>query len=141
MGLGVRVEQANEDTDASENYTPQLTVTKSGRNVQKPSQFKPAAEASPTSAGRQRRSYRRGPEFTLCVKCQRGHSPASNMIVFCDGCNSAYHQWCHDPLIPKEVVEITEKEWFCGKCLHAKEMEALKMEDRVAAPELTDDEV
>ena len=65
----------------------------------------------------------------------------NNMIVFCDGCNTAYHQWCHDPQIPKEVVEIAEMEWVCGKCMNARETEKWRMEDMVSGEDLTADEV
>ncbi|OJJ47576.1 hypothetical protein ASPZODRAFT_15027 [Penicilliopsis zonata CBS 506.65] len=38
------------------------------------------------------------------------------MIVFCDGCNRAWHQLCHDPHIANEVIWLKEKEWFCKEC-------------------------
>lgn len=52
----------------------------------------------------------------MCRNCGRGHSPASNAIVFCDGCNGAWHQFCHDPLIGAEVVREVEREWVCSGC-------------------------
>ncbi|EKG20099.1 Zinc finger FYVE/PHD-type protein [Macrophomina phaseolina MS6] len=42
------------------------------------------------------------------------------MIVFCDGCNIGYHQYCHHPPIDREVVQVAEKEWFCGSCAASK---------------------
>lgn len=42
------------------------------------------------------------------------------MIVFCDGCNSGYHQYCHHPPIEREVVQVAEKEWFCAACAASK---------------------
>lgn len=42
------------------------------------------------------------------------------MIVFCDGCNTPYHQYCHDPPIADEVVKVEEKEWFCSECIAAR---------------------
>lgn len=39
------------------------------------------------------------------------------MIVFCDGCNTPYHQYCHDPPIGEDVVKVEEKEWFCSDCM------------------------
>ncbi|KAL5358009.1 hypothetical protein BJX96DRAFT_145760 [Aspergillus floccosus] len=50
------------------------------------------------------------------MHCQRGHSPLSNAIVFCDECNRAWHQLCHDPPIAAEVVTVQEKEWHCREC-------------------------
>lgn len=50
------------------------------------------------------------------MHCQRGHSPTSNVIVFCDQCNRAWHQLCHDPPIETEFVTVKEKEWHCREC-------------------------
>lgn len=52
----------------------------------------------------------------MCKNCGRGHSPESNAIVFCDGCNAGWHQFCHDPVIGGEVVREREREWVCGGC-------------------------
>lgn len=86
--------------------------TKSGRKVHRPTQFDPAAR-TPT---RRRGPYRRFHDSRICRICQRGHSPQSNMIVFCDGCNIPYHQLCHDPPIDDLVIAITDTEWFCREC-------------------------
>lgn len=86
--------------------------TKSGRKVHRPTQFDPAAR-TPT---RRRGPYRRFHDSRICRICQRGHSPQSNMIVFCDGCNIPYHQLCHDPPIDDFVIAITDTEWFCREC-------------------------
>jgi hypothetical protein len=52
----------------------------------------------------------------VCKKCLRGTSPASNMIVFCDGCNTPYHRYCHHPPIDQKVIDDLDKEWFCKGC-------------------------
>ena len=52
----------------------------------------------------------------MCRNCGRGHSPPSNAIVFCDGCNGPWHQFCHDPPIEGEVVRVEEREWVCAGC-------------------------
>lgn len=62
------------------------------------------------------------------------------MIVFCDGCNTPWHQHCHDPPIGSEVVQVQEKEWFCSACTGMKE-EGFNLEGRVAGQDLTVDEV
>ncbi|KAL2003370.1 hypothetical protein VTN02DRAFT_4106 [Thermoascus thermophilus] len=123
-------------SDESSDVTPVATQTKSGRQIHRPSLFvpdaAPAATPKPktnspdrsegaavgtTSARKRRRVYRKGKETNVnCVHCQRGHSPSSNAIVFCDECNRAWHQFCHDPPIEKEVIAIKEMEWFCGEC-------------------------
>jgi PHD-finger len=100
--------------DSNEN-TQLPTRTKSGRNVNRPAPFVPVI-SSPTSH-KKKRAYRRNPENAVCKACERGHSPMNNAIVFCDGCGSAYHQYCHNPPIEKDVVQIAEKEWFCLACV------------------------
>ena len=72
----------------------------------------------------------------MCKNCGRGHSPGSNAIVFCDGCNGAWHQFCHDPPIEGEVVRVEEREWVCGACeggRREREREMGELEGRVRA--------
>jgi hypothetical protein len=71
-----------------------------------------------TSSGKKRTHYSkvRTAEQALCKKCTRMHSPASNQMVFCDGCNEGWHQMCHDPWIDDDVVRDTNKAWFCATC-------------------------
>ena len=110
-------EDADEgDSDDSEVYTPIATMTKSGRSVQKPESFVPPPPASPTTHKRKRTTYRRNPESAVCKVCLRGTSPASNMIVFCDDCNTPYHRYCHHPPIDQSVIDEVDKEWYCKQC-------------------------
>ena len=51
------------------------------------------------------------------------------MIVFCDGCNTPYHQYCHDPPISSEVIAILDKEWFCIECVKSKEPSPVKEDE------------
>jgi hypothetical protein len=83
--------------------------------VQKPTSFVPPPP-SPTNPTKKKRPYRRNPESAVCKVCLRGTSPASNMIVFCDGCNTPYHQFCHHPPIHQAVVDEVDKEWYCKQC-------------------------
>ena len=79
-------------------------------------------DASTSSAQRRKARYRRPPgAAAVCKNCQRGHSPSSNVIVFCDGCNKPWHQYCHDPPIRGQMEQIHEKEWFCADCTVLKE--------------------
>lgn len=100
----------------SETYAP--TTTKSGRNVQKPTSFVPPPQPSPPTmpSFKKKRTYRRNPESAVCKICLRGVSPASNMIVFCDGCNVPYHRYCHQPPIDQSVIDEFDKEWYCKQC-------------------------
>lgn len=119
-----------DDSDASEAYTPVQTQTKSGRQVTKPAQFTPALP-SPASGTKRKRVYNKKPETILCKVCSRATSVGGNMIVFCDGCNTPYHQYCHDPPIGKDVVQIVDKAWFCTPCIQKKD--ASKAEPTQAA--------
>ncbi|KAK8248081.1 hypothetical protein HDK77DRAFT_217825 [Phyllosticta capitalensis] len=133
--------ESEDDSDISSSYIPLPTKTKSGRNVTKPTQFTPVIP-TPSTAPRKKRVVTKQPrETSVCKICQRGHSPSCNMIVFCDGCNSGYHQYCHQPPIEKEVVQVAEKEWFCGKCADTRRNNAISDAIQlVAGPELTREE-
>ncbi|KAK7943338.1 uncharacterized protein PG986_012451 [Apiospora aurea] len=100
-----------------------LTMTKSGRQVQKPIQFTPAQAAA---ASKKKHYGKRTPEQALCKVCTRGLSPASNQIVFCDGCNVCWHQLCHDPYIDDEFVSDESRSWFCRGCSAKKEKQLAK---------------
>ncbi len=88
-------------------------LTLSGRQVNKPAQFIPAAYEHPP---KRRAPSRKSDEHVLCKKCGRGHSPETNMIVFCDGCNDGWHQQCHDPPVSEEAVKDEKAAWFCLEC-------------------------
>jgi len=107
-GLG-----GDSDSDGSGSATNMPTQTKSGRQISRPAQFDPAASATPV---RKRGPNKRIQEQALCKRCGRGHSPQSNMIVFCDGCNLGWHQMCHGPVITDEIVKDETQEWFCHDC-------------------------
>lgn len=108
----------DDDSSGSEIFTPTALTTKSGRNIQKPTAFVPPPQPSPTAvpAYKKKRTFRRNPESAVCKICLRGVSPASNMIVFCDGCNTPYHRYCHQPPIDQSVIDEVDKEWFCKQC-------------------------
>jgi hypothetical protein len=121
-GRGGKRKRADDDegddgaSSDSETYAP--TTTKSGRNVQKPTTFVPEPQPSPQPmpSFKKKRVYRRNPESAVCKTCLRGVSPASNMIVFCDGCNVPYHRYCHQPPIDQSVIDEVDKEWYCKQC-------------------------
>ncbi|KAF2814963.1 uncharacterized protein BDZ99DRAFT_408512 [Mytilinidion resinicola] len=129
-------DDSENDSDISSSYTPLPTQTKSGRNVNKPTQFVPTLP-SPSTGTKRRRPNKKSAEAALCKVCHRGTSPTNNMIVFCDGCNTAYHQYCHDPPIEMEVVQITEKEWLCSPCTRSKQSAVEGMDGLVAGEYLT----
>lgn len=93
-----------------------LILTKSGRHIQKPTTYNPAEMESQGGKKRVHYSKVRTTEQALCKKCTRMHSPASNQMVFCDGCNEGWHQMCHEPWIDDAVVRDTNKAWYCAAC-------------------------
>ncbi|KAL8645474.1 MAG: hypothetical protein Q9210_006686, partial [Variospora velana] len=148
-------EKDKDDSDVSEVITPLPTQTRSGRKIiqanpvvidldpkpppsQQPSatvtavEPQPAAAAAAGSRGRGKKRASRPGEASVCKNCGRGHSPASNMIVFCDGCNEPWHQHCHDPPIPRDVIRVEEREWFCADCLVLRD-ERAHVEGKVSA--------
>jgi hypothetical protein len=60
--------------------------------------------------------YGRRRENHVCKVCQRSNSPKTNQIVFCDECNTPYHQLCHFPPIDRLVVDVPDAQWFCKDC-------------------------
>ncbi|KAH8650017.1 hypothetical protein BX600DRAFT_105130 [Xylariales sp. PMI_506] len=99
------------------------TTTKSGRHILKPAQFTPTTAA----ASAKRKHYgKRTSEQALCKVCTRGLSPISNQIVFCDGCNSCWHQLCHEPYIDDELLNDESRSWFCRGCQAKKEKHLAK---------------
>ncbi|KAK4103451.1 hypothetical protein N658DRAFT_421047 [Parathielavia hyrcaniae] len=100
-----------------------LTMTKSGRQVLKPTAYNPAAmDAASRRARAPPHHYgKRTAEQALCRRCSRMHSPAANQIVFCDGCNDGWHQRCHDPWVADDVVRDEGRAWFCRACAAKRE--------------------
>ncbi|KAF2271800.1 uncharacterized protein EI97DRAFT_437487 [Westerdykella ornata] len=110
---------SDDDSDISSSYTPLPTRTKSGRSVNKPVSFVPTLPEP--SQGVKRRKSAKAILAAQCTVCHRGSDPSNNRIVFCDSCSNPYHQYCHDPPIDNEVVDVLEKEWLCGPCERSKQ--------------------
>ncbi|KAI0188410.1 hypothetical protein F4808DRAFT_454213 [Astrocystis sublimbata] len=116
------------DSDGESKEQAPATKTKSGRQVQKPTQFTP----TDTPNSQKRKHYgKRTVEQALCKVCTRGLSPPMNQIVFCDGCNFCWHQMCHDPYIDDDFVSDEGRSWFCSRCL-AKREKALARKNKLA---------
>lgn len=133
---GEDIIRAGDSSSDESDVAPTATQTKSGRQVNRPSLYVPPS-ASPTvakdssnsleasdttqrqaAAVRKRKRVYRKPKDGIvnCIHCQRGHSPQSNAIVFCDECNGPWHQLCHDPPIDSQVVTVKERQWVCREC-------------------------
>lgn len=104
------IEEDSDDDDLSR----ETTKTKSGRKIQKPSQYNPSAKTPSKKRGTP--GKKAVVDSLFCKVCDRGHSPRSNLIVFCDGCNTPYHQLCHIPVIDNLLITLPDAEWFCAKC-------------------------
>lgn len=152
-------EDEKDDSDVSEIITPLPTQSRSGRKITHANTFSPividleekrkpsvsaknikptitiAESPEPTSRKGRKRASKPG-EASVCKNCGRGHSPATNMIVFCDGCNGPWHQFCHDPPISQDVISVEEREWFCADCQIQREEKA-HVEGKVSAPTLS----
>lgn len=114
-------------SEDEENTTPAAfpAVTQSGRKVVRPSQFvpEPVAKAGKGKGAQGKGQKGKGKKVKdeMCMRCGRGHSPKTNMIVFCDGCDRGWHQMCHDPMIRDEVVREEGTEWYCSECTEKRE--------------------
>lgn len=89
-------------------------TSRTGRVIKAPKAFTPPPTSVPTK--KRKGGSRKKEANIVCIHCNRGHSPATNAIVFCDGCNNTWHQKCHDPPIDNQIVLVKDMEWHCGKC-------------------------
>ena len=119
---------------SSEEFIPENTQTRSGRQALKPSTFVPSSTSTPvakrprlSSAGPsnprpaalakiKRKTYRGREHAALCEHCLRGYGPLGNVIVFCDACNKCWHQRCHEPQVSEAIIKDTKAEWYCSDC-------------------------
>lgn len=106
------------------------TTTKSGRHILKPDTYDPAAE---DNIKKRNQLGKRTTEQALCKKCTRMHSPATNQMVFCDGCNDPWHQRCHDPWIEDGVIKDPTLNWYCAVCTAKRER--LQPKKKVVVPQ------
>jgi hypothetical protein len=135
------VKKENDGNDESDDAINLPKVTKSGRAVHRPSQFVPVLPSPTATSGMKRKRTKRNLENAVCKSCERGHSPNNNAIVFCDGCGTPYHQYCHTPPIEKEFIEIQEKEWLCSKCSKTTEDLPLDLQNLVSGENKSEEEV
>lgn len=105
-------------TAVSSTASTPLTTTKSGRQIQKPETYNPV-QMDLVSSASTRRTYQT-PESktaaTPCKACGRIADTKTNLIVFCDGCNYAWHQNCHTPNIDDSFINEMAKAWHCVGC-------------------------
>ncbi|KAL8289681.1 hypothetical protein RB600_004920 [Gaeumannomyces tritici] len=123
-GSGAAAAAGTASASASASSTP-LTTTKSGRQVQRPETYNPVAMELASGSGHKRRrdthhssggKQPRTAEQALCRLCSRLAFTKANQMVFCDGCNDAWHQGCHEPRIDDSFVSDAKKQWHCSAC-------------------------
>ncbi|KAJ1558502.1 hypothetical protein HK096_011331 [Nowakowskiella sp. JEL0078] len=115
-----------------------VTVSRSGRRVVKPKDHMLIQTTTGKKRGRAAQkglsgSYSYGqrgptsssskntmlldPSHVFCARCCAGDSDEANdAIVLCDGCDTPYHQRCHDPQIADHLVQDEKEKWFCSNC-------------------------
>jgi PHD-finger len=91
----------------------------------------PAASKPPLYKPAPKKVKRTPGQYAVCKNCSRGPSPASNAIVFCDGCNTPWHQHCHEPPIKQEFLLEVDRDWFCADCVLLRE-HSVMLEGKVA---------
>ncbi|KAL8969353.1 MAG: hypothetical protein Q9197_004388 [Variospora fuerteventurae] len=97
-----------------------------------PSPSRPGTVSKANAEGRKRpkRRYTRSRDI-VCKLCDKPDSRVGNQIVFCDRCNTPWHQACHQPSIPEDVIEVEEAEWFCANCLAQNQNPAAGLTDDI----------
>ncbi|KAK2063544.1 PHD-finger domain-containing protein [Colletotrichum caudatum] len=61
----------------------------------------------------------------VCLICSKPDSKAGNLIMFCDGCDKAYHQKCY------KVLKVPRGDWYCNECLDQKKWRAAAADEAV----------
>ncbi|KAL9011729.1 MAG: hypothetical protein Q9173_003450 [Seirophora scorigena] len=131
------IRQSGSDLGKADSKNMQMSIRK--KNVPKHREVDGAPAASPKTPGtvpkanaegrkRPKRRYTRSRDI-VCKLCDKPDSRVGNQIVFCDRCNTPWHQACHQPSIPEEVIEVEEAEWFCANCLAQKQDPAAGLTD------------
>jgi len=135
------VENDKQDVTMADEDVTSPNATRSGRLVTKPEVFEQPTPVtgqkrkrdsnvsssllSPTTASKPNKSgssssnsskKKKKVDHDVCKICLRPHSPVTNMIVFCDGCDQGYHRFCHRPTIPQVVIDEPDMEWRCSDC-------------------------
>lgn len=135
---GIKSEGNDEESDGA---IEMPKITKSGRAVNRPLQFVPVMPSPSAPSTKKKRKTKKNPENALCKSCERGHSPNNNAIVFCDGCSTPYHQFCHTPPIEKKFIEDVDKEWLCIECAKPAEFQEFDLQNLVSGQLLSNEEV
>ena len=84
-------------------------VPRAGR----PSKAKGALEINPDElAAADDHWAKAGHDDASCCECAKEFSHSKNKIIFCSGCDFAFHRMCHEPPVKK----VPKGEWLCRFC-------------------------
>ncbi|GKT59269.1 origin recognition complex subunit 4 [Colletotrichum tofieldiae] len=64
----------------------------------------------------------------VCLVCSKPDSKPGNRILFCDGCDKAYHQKCY------KVAKVPRGDWYCNECVQQKQSRAAAADEAVKIP-------
>ncbi|WQF80297.1 Putative Zinc finger, PHD-type, AAA+ ATPase domain, Zinc finger, FYVE/PHD-type [Colletotrichum destructivum] len=64
----------------------------------------------------------------VCLVCSKPDSKPGNRILFCDGCDKAYHQKCY------KVPKVPRGDWYCNECVQQKQSRAAAADEAVKIP-------
>ncbi|KAK2002878.1 PHD-finger domain-containing protein [Colletotrichum falcatum] len=64
----------------------------------------------------------------VCLICSKPDSKAGNLIMFCDGCDKAYHQKCY------KVPKVPRGDWYCNECLDQRRSRAAVADEAIKIP-------
>ncbi|KAG7048558.1 inner centromere protein [Colletotrichum scovillei] len=64
----------------------------------------------------------------VCSICTKPDSKPGNRILFCDGCDKAFHQKCYN------VPKVPRGDWFCNECVGQKQSRAVAADEAVKTP-------
>ncbi|OHE93972.1 PHD-finger domain-containing protein [Colletotrichum orchidophilum] len=64
----------------------------------------------------------------VCSICTKPDSRPGNRILFCDGCDKAFHQRCYN------VPKVPRGDWYCNDCVGQKQSRAVAADEAVKTP-------
>ncbi|OHW91639.1 origin recognition complex subunit 4 [Colletotrichum incanum] len=105
------------------------TVTKTIKPRKAPAKM---VEEEPTGEETEVQEEEQAPEEEededVCLVCSKPDSKPGNRILFCDGCDKAYHQKCY------KVAKVPRGDWYCNECVQQKQSRAAAADEAVKIP-------
>ncbi|KAK1988502.1 PHD-finger domain-containing protein [Colletotrichum cereale] len=101
---------------------------KPGKAPAKMVEEEPTAEETESQEEEQAAAEKSDEDEDVCLICSKPDSKAGNRILFCDGCDKAYHQKCY------KVPKVPRGDWYCNECLEQKQSRAVAADEAVKIP-------